>query len=377
MSSDEYGVLMDTLHNQKKKIEKIDIHAGDKDERGDLTFIDGSTLTVMEPDCIDYLFQLKRGLDNDGDYVFRHIKDLNKYFDDEMFLAKNHKQKVADAFKGNPDNPFVFTYDVDKLQEEFLVSKRRNAKKFEPLRTDYFQIAAYRLHESAATLGLHQKYQQASKEYDHYFEGITKILATAFRNDKNFIKNFAKKNKKAKLNLLHSINKYLAATESAQDIQQLLGNGGVSSSMGIRLVLQTYSQRAEVCVELLNFVRIAHELNAGVETPIDNMKAQENKQLLVPELGSLLDCLDPHIRNSEAHLKTQIDKAEHKVHINDQDGYTAEYTYQEIIEMTNNLSNNLLPALLVSVVMEMQVMMVILSSQSVEYLTALLGIDNS
>lgn len=377
MKSAEYVALMDALHNQKKKIEKIDIRAGGNDEQGNLTFTDGSTVKVTEDDCIMYLFHLKRGLDNDGDYVFRPIKDLNKYFDDEYFLAKDHDKKIADAFNGDPNSPFVFTYDVDKLQEQFLISKRRNSKKFEKLKTDYFQIAAYRMHESAATLALHETYQKQSSEYDKCFAAITKILATAFRNDENFIKNFAKKNKKAKLDLLHSINKYLATAESTQDLQKLFASGGVNADMGIRLVLQTYSQKAEACVELLNFVRIAYELNSGVEVPLDTKKAQENKQILAPELGSLLDCLDPHVRNSEAHLKTRIDKVNHKVHIADQDGYTADYTYQELIKMTNDLTHNLLPALMVGVVMEAQVTMVVLSSRSIEYITALLGIDNS
>lgn len=367
---------MDALHNQKKKVDKMEIRAGDKDEQGDLTFTDGSTMTVTQSDCIMYLFHLKRGLDNDGDYVFRHIKDLDKYFEDEYFLARDHDKKIAHAVRRSPDDPFVFTHDVDKLQEEFLLSKKRSAKKFEPLRTDYFHIAAYRMHESAAILALHKKYQQSS-EYDKYFESITKILATAFRNDQNFIKNFAKKSKKAKLDLLQSINKHLATTESAQDMQKLFVNGGVNADTGIRLVLQTYSQKAEACVELLNFVRIAHELNGGFETPLDNMKTQENKRLLASELGSLLDCLDPHIRNSEAHLKTRIDKDNHIVHISDQDGYTADYAYQELIKMTNDLTHNLLPALIVSVVMEAQLIMIVLSSRSLEYITALLGIDNS
>lgn len=376
MKSQEYKDLMDALHNQKKKIDRIDISIG-KSEHAKLTFADGSFLELTEGDAVNYVMQFKKGVDNDGDYVFRQIKDSEKYFKDEEFLYRNHGEKTVAAGHELAAGTFKFSYDVDELQKEFLLSKTRNDKKFEPLKRDYFYIAAHRLNENAAVLALHDKHMKTSKDYEKYFLAICKILSTAFRDDKNFIKNFARKDKKAKLDLFETMRKYASTLEYAKDVQPLFNSSGVPMNAGINLVLNTYRKNAEACVELLNFVRIAYEFNNGEDQPVNEKKAQVNKQILQPELATLLDCLDPHLRNSESHLKTQLDHENHKLIASDQGGYVAQYTYSEIVDMTNDLTHNLLPALMTAVMMESLVVMLILSYRSSEYITALIGIDNS
>lgn len=75
--------------------------------------------------------------------------------------------------------------------------------------------------------------------------------------------------------MLESLNKYLSAIQGNQDIKSLFEPNGLKAEVGIHLVLNAYRKYAEACVEPLNFLRIAHELNSGVVNPVDNKKAQE------------------------------------------------------------------------------------------------------
>lgn len=376
MASNDFKKVMHKIHNQKKKIEKIDIRLGNQ-EHIKLQFDDKTEIESTEHDVADYATSLKRGLDKDGDYVFREVKDLNKYFENEYFLFHDHDQKIADASHDFANGKFKFSYDVDKLQEEFLLSTDRRDPKYEPLKKDYFHIAAYRTNGAAMLLKLHEKHLKDSPEYKEYFLAVTTILSKAFRQDKNFIKNFANKNEKAKLNLLGSLNKYVSVLEHSKDMQKIFNPHGIEADAGTNLILDTCRRYTEASIEPLNFLRIAHELNQGEASP-DNVKsASENKRILSTVLGSKLDCFDPDLRNSESHLDTVIDRKNHKVILTDEGGQQKEYSYTEIADLANCLMHNLLPALMIGLVMESQVVMLILSSRSTEYITALLGIDNT
>lgn len=376
MHSEDYKALMDKLFNQKHKINKIDIRFGES-IRSKLTFDDSSILETEEDDANDYVLNLKQVIDRDGDFVFKPVIDTESYMNDEEFLARDHDEKMVAASHELAGGAFKFSYNPDELQEEFLMDKNRNDRKYLPLKDDYFRIAAYRMNEAGTILKLHEKHLKDSPEYEKQFLVVCKILSTAFRNDANFLKNFANRSRKAKLNLLESLNKYTSALQGAQDIKPIFEPSGIKADAGIHLVLDAYRKYAEACVEPLNFLRIAHELNTGITHPLVDKKAQENKAILMSEMGSILDCFNPHLRNSESHLNTRFNHKDHKLLITDRDNYSHEYTYSEITQMTNDLAHNLLPALIIGLTMESQVVMLILSTRSIEYISALLGIDNT
>lgn len=87
-------------------------------------------------------------------------------------------------------------------------------------------------------------------------------------------------------------------------------------------------------------------------------------------MGDMLDCFNPHLRNSESHLNTRFNHKDRRTLISYRGGYSHEYTYSEITDMTNEIAHNLLPALIVGLTMESQVVMLILSTSYVEYISA-------
>jgi hypothetical protein len=376
MKSSEFKRLLYSLYSLKKKVERINLRLGEQ-TKGTVTFDDGEEIVVCEPDTIDYLFSLKRIVDNDGDYVFHPMRDLEKYFSDEEFLCRDHDEKVVAASHELARGDFKFSYNLEELQEEFLLSNKRNDKKYLPLKTDYFRIAAYRMSEAATMLRLHEKNIEDSPEYRKHFDAVCRIVADAFRNDANFMKNFMNKGKSTKIDLLDSINKYASALQGAQEIRPVFQPEGLKAETGIRLILSIYRNYAEACVEPLNFLRISYEFSQGVSNPLTTKSAQENRDILLPVLKDLLNSYNPHLRNSESHLNTKLDHKNNKLLITDRGGYSQEYTYAEVIEMTNDLAHNFLPGLMNGITMESQTVMLILSARSAEYVAALLGVDNA
>lgn len=375
MKSEEYKSLMNSIHNLRKKVERIELNF-DEPINGTVTLDDGEEIKIKETDTVDYILSLKRVVDNDGDYIFHPVKDTEKYLNEEKFLCYDHENKVALASHELAKGIFEFSYNYEELQEEFLLSKKRSDSKYLPLKTDYFRIAASRINEAAMALQLHQKHEKESPGYRAYFDSVCKILADAFRNDLNFMKNCMKKGKNTKLNILESIGKYASAVQNAQEVRAVFSPEGLRAETGIHIVLNMYRDYAEACVEPLNLLRVAYELSNGVAVPQNTMKAQENKATLLPVLGNLMDSYNPHLRNSESHLRTKFDHKNRKLLVTDRGGYSREYTYTEIIDMTNDLANNFLPGLMNGMIMESQTVMLILSVRSAEYIAALLAIDN-
>ena len=96
--------------------------------------------------------------------------------------------------------------------------------------------------------------------------------------------------------------------------------------------------------------------------------------------ASLLNCLDPTIRHSESHAATKIDKKNAKVQLTEAESgerrVIADYTFEQISEMTRELFDVLFPSMVLSFRFHgLAVLGVILLS--VEYTELLLGIDNS
>lgn len=375
MKSDDYKSLLYNLHNLKKKIEHIEVTLG-KNEYATITFNDASVIQTTENDTITYITQLKRVLDKDGDFVFRRVKDTEKYINDEVMLYRDHDAKVRDADEELKSGTFSFAYNVDTLQEEFIVSKNRSQSKFEPLKQDYFHIAAYRVSEAGAAIALHENNKQRLSGYEKYYDKIVGILTQAFMADENFIKNYSKRSEKANFKLLDAIGNYITSLENMTSMGSLITPSGVAMDAGIRVVLDTYVKYVEASYEPINLLRIAFELNSGVDNPEPQKSGPENKQILDSLLHDELASYEPHLRNADAHLSYKIDMSTKKVNVTDRGGYSASYGFNEIIDMANTITHNLLPALVGAIVMQYETTILYLSTQSHEYIAALLSIDN-
>lgn len=378
MASEDFKKLMGFLFNDKKKIQKTDVELSQNDdEYVRIEFTDGVVYETKESDAVYYVLNLRHSLDPNGDYELVHYKDLEKYYADGMFLIDDNQQELNEASEELATGKFKFNYDLDKLQEDFLSSKNRNSTKYEKLKSDYYYTVAYRLFEAKAALDLLNKYKANDSWVDSYYSTIDKILMRAFRSDENFIKNYLRQKNTNNFDLYDFLMQGLSAVQYTSDLLSYYPPQGMDGDKGIKLALDMYRRYAEACVKPLNLLRIAQEVIDGNLSPDLTKGAAENKASLSTALGSMLDCYHPHIRNSESHLSTRVDSVNKKVIITKNGKQVASYTYQEVLDLTNTISNRLFPALMSALVMELRTVLLIITYKSPEYKIALIGIGNT
>ena len=108
--------------------------------------------------------------------------------------------------------------------------------------------------------------------------------------------------------------------------------------------------------------------------------AGANKVILQPTLGTILDCYDPRIRNSESHLSTEVDARNGQVLFYDdtkgRHEFLVQYSFVELADMANKIQHYLFPALVFTAYMEWRTMLLVFTNRSPEYRHALLKICN-
>ena len=90
--------------------------------------------------------------------------------------------------------------------------------------------------------------------------------------------------------------------------------------------------------------------------------------ILQSAMGTILDCYDPRIRNSESHLSTEVDaKNQQVLFYDDTNGkheFLVKYSFVELADMTNKLQNNLFLALAFTAYVEWRTMLLVITLKS-------------
>jgi len=328
---------------------------------------------------VKYTVHLRQTIDSDGKCELVAFKDLEQYYRDIDFLWKEEQSKRNQAYRDLAEGRYTFDFDPDELIEVFLLSDNRKSRKFLKLKSEHFYIAAYCMNASAHTLQQYEEMKLKTPGFERYHHAIDKVYMK-FRSDPNFVKNYIQQKTTNDFNLVNYMAQVRAVTQHTELMKTIFSNGGMPGHQGIQLLLDAYRRYAEACVKPLNLLRIGQELSSGDPCPERTKSAAENKAILQPVLGSILDCYDPRIRNSESHLSTDVDTPNGQVlFYKDDKGHRellVTYSFVELVNMTNELQHNLFPALVFTAGMEWRTMLLVITHSSREYKLALLKIGN-
>ena len=228
-----------------------------------------------------------------------------------------------------------------------------------------------------------QRYEQLKLQapgFETYHYAIENVYMKAFRGDPNFVKNYIQHKTTNDFNLVNFMTQVRAVTQHTELMKTIFAKDGTIGVQGILLLLDTYRKYAEACVKPLNLLRIGQEITSGVPCPERMKSAVENRAILQPVLGSILDCYDPRIRHSESHLNTGVDATNGQVLIYKDDKghreFLVQYSFAELANMTNMIQHYLFPALAVTAYMEWRTMLLVITTTSLEYKLAMLKIGN-
>lgn len=383
MASKDFQTLMDLLFKQNLRIEKMTVSPyGGGTGCTQISFVGSpDTFSSTEPDVVNYALHIRQTIDSDGNYELVAYKDLEQYYRDIDFLMRaDQRQQIQQAHHDLAARQYTFDFDPDQLVEEFLLSSNRKSKKFVKLKTEYYYIAAYCLDAAAHALGQYNQMKSKTPGFESYHHAIEEVYMKGFRSDPNFVKNYLLQKTTNDFNLLDFVTQISAVLQHVELMKTIFPRGGMPGHQGIQLLLDSYRRYAEACVKPLNFLRIGQEIADCNPRPRLTKSAGENRAILQPVLGSILDCYDPRIRNSESHLSTEVDAANGRVlFYKDAKGrreLLVTYSFVELADMTNKLQHNLFPALAFTAYMEWRTMLLVITTNSLEYKLALLRIGN-
>jgi hypothetical protein len=382
MASKDFENLMDLLFKKGQRIEGFTTHLnGDSTGQAHISFIDSAdTFSSKEPDVVKYTLHLRHTIDSDGNYELVAFKDIEQYYRDVDFLLNAEQPKLCQAYRDLAEARYAFDFDPDELIEEFLLSNNRKSKKFFKLKSEHFHIAAHCMIAAAHALQRYEQLKSQTPEFETYHYAIEKVYMKAFRSDPNFVKNYIQHKTMNDFNLVNFMTQVRAITQHTELMKTIYPKDGMPGNQGIQLLLDAYRRCAEACVKPLNLLRIGQEIAGGDPCPERTKGAGENRAILQPILGSILDCYDPRIRNSESHLSTEVDATDGQVlFYKDDKGqreFLVKYSFAELVNMTNMIQHYLFPALAFTAYMEWRTMLLIITSRSLEYKLALLKIGN-
>jgi len=382
MASKDFEHLMDLLFTKGQRIEQFTVDFdGNGTEQARISFIGTTdTFSSTEPDVVRYTLHLRHTIDSDGNYELVAVKDIEQYYRDVDFLYDAERSKLHQAYRDLAEARYTFDFDPDKLIEEFLLSHNRKLKKFSKLKSEHSYIAAHCMNAARYALQQYELLKSQAPGFESYHYAIEKVYMKAFRSDPNFVKNYIQHKTTNDFNLVNFMTQVRAITQHTELMKTIFAKDGMPGNQGILLLLDTYRKYAEACVKPLNLLRIGQEITSGVPCPERMKSAVENRVILQPVLGSILDCYDPRIRHSESHLNTEVDATNGQVLIYKDDKgqreFLVQYSFAELANMTNMIQHYLFPALAVTAYMEWRTMLLVITTTSLEYKLALLKIDN-
>ncbi len=380
---------MDLIHNKKYKIHNIKIthHTPENANESFLTEIylekngKGCSFTSQEKDVFFLASSFNHTINIEGNLEFMRYRDNEKYFSDlQSLIDPDDKKRQAALNRVQPDD-----YDPEELEiliKEYIFDKDRTNKKYNLLKSNYFDICAYLTLYANQYVQKERELREERPKFAIYSKLIYKILGRAFQTEKNPIKNYLKFKNYVDIEFLDTLNSGLGQKRYHRMQYETYASSGKKQPLetSVMVPLDVLRRYNEVVKEFFNALRIGIELDNGINPKL-NMSFKENVNIIrsFKEYSPLADYVNPIIRNSESHISTEIDTENGTINFFDKrkrkKKIIGECKIRDLQPMITELDKSLLPALFCSFnLQEMVFILMILHSR--EYRISLLGIDN-
>jgi hypothetical protein len=335
-----------------------------------------------EEDLFAYCGTFNRSLDSQGNTVLRRFRDQKRY-DEELLQLQDRgserRKSIGDRYKSGQ---LRLAYDPKALLAECLKSRDWGASRFLRLKRDHFEIALAVLLESNALLQSHRQLYDAYPEAKPYGVLTEQILNAAWQKETTFMKRCLRFLDYAKLDIDDAIWRAHGQAKHVHDLFQMVApRTPMPARQGLPYLLDAYWRYCEALKPFITALGQALRIAEGQAALPKNTPYQEIVDVIKSSrYGAVVDCLDPAIRNSEAHHGTDYDDEAALVVLTKPlaDGVRktlGSYTYRQISDMTLRLERRLFPAVLSEFAVH-QIGLVATVMDSPEYVDLLLSIDN-
>lgn len=406
MSSDDLQKLRKLLFEEKYAIQEINIkfdgHSSIIENENRTTVNLGSdniintTITLkkdgaqkiftsIEQDVLFYASSFHRTLDKDGNWVFQCFTDNISYYGAIEQLIDKDGVKRKKALDRIAKHEFQPKYDPEKFLVKFLLSdERKNKKKFELLRQDYFEILVNQALVLKNHLEKDKKLKKERPEYAKISKAIEEILQKGFQVEENQLKNYLAYHKLIDIDIEDITKRILVEKNFHHEIYDSFARGPPRTDISVvgKVPLDVYRRYCELSSHFINALRIAIErANQPEEKNIQYKKFIKNVEIIrsKPEYAIIVQSIEPRIRHSESHINTEIDEQNAVVRITEkikrERKVLCEYSLNQISLMVFQMERDVLPAMtLAFTIFEAYLLLRVLDS--FEYRILLVGIGN-
>ena len=362
MASEDFLLLTDMIYNKHWSINRI-THSFDRESGEKSTIVlrkDDQTqeLQSSAEDFVRFAHQHQKIVDVKGEGKLAKVRDTGKYWNDIEKLVDIDGGKARAAAKSLMAGEFKFSFNPYKGVRKILQDRiPTNDPDVRGVKTHFFETCAGVLIEAQQLLRLEEKPKKSNPIFAGYASRYERILRHGFLGQAD------------KTNIIDAYKKYVGAVQIdhedllrriheqeryAEFLRQLLASTGkVELQNGARAILDAYWRLCEVCSPMLYVAQVAMAFAENRVLSRDRPSFED----LVESLGNnsetkdLVECVEPVLRNSEAHCASSIvlEKGQPVVIAYDCRTYPAReikrFPLSEVTNKVNCLAKSLLGAL--------------------------------
>jgi hypothetical protein len=317
MASEDFLLLTDLIYNQGWAIKEVK-HDFGKEIGWSSTVVlskNGETrvLQSMAEDFVSYAGQLQRTIDAKGQGRLMPISDSRRYWDDIEHLVDLDGGKTRSAMNAILSGSFKFSFNpfdgIKKILQDRIPTNDVDVR---GVKSNFFETFSQVLLEGRNLLKLRENPEKTNPLFASYASAYEKVLRRGFfgQADRSNIIDAYKKYKTAiqidHADLVRRVNEQEKYTEFLR--QLLAAKGSVDVQNGARAVIDAYWRLCELCRQMLYVAYVAMAFAAGKAVGPDQPRFEDLVEYLSdnPDTSKLVECVEPALRNSEAHCASSV-----------------------------------------------------------------------
>lgn len=317
MASEDFLLLTDMIYNKRWSIKEIKhtFNIGSGEKSTIVLTKNGQTqeLQSLAEDFARFALEHQTIVNAKGEGRLAKIRDSRKYWNDIESLVDMDGEKARAAAKSILAGEFKFSFDpyngIRKILHDRIPTNDPDVR---GVKTHFFETCAAVTIEARQLLKLEETPKRNNPIFAGYAATYEKILRKGFLGQAD------------KTNIIDAYKKYVGAVQVdhadllrriheqeryAEFLRQLLvGVGRADLQNGARAILDAYWRLCELCYPMLYVAQVAmafaeNKVLSGdrpsFEDLVDSLRSKS-------ETKTLVECVEPVLRNSEAHCASSV-----------------------------------------------------------------------
>jgi hypothetical protein len=270
-------------------------------------------LTSSAADFAMFVLQMQQTADSKGQIKLSKVRNTERYWKDIEYLVDEKGDKLNAAARVVLSHEFQFKFDPFEGLRKILQDQiPLNDPDVRGVKDHYYETLAHTYAVGRGYLQRKGELEKTKPRFGSYAAVYEKILREGFMprgSETNATGCYKKFLDTVRMDLAVLGGRILDQQKYTDFLMNLVvKEGTVEVENGVRAVLDVYWRLCELCYPLLNAARIAIDLSQGKHPEPEPSTFEDLVKSLRghPEAAKLVECVEPALRNAEAHVATSV-----------------------------------------------------------------------